>query len=137
VESGDVLTNCLFWSVSLWGLFGLFPLLFRPIELGFKLTSYIGYLKLTSYLLTIPDRKIIDRQKGSAAVVGIVFCILEFLPLLNNWEFLPLLITSIVCANGLLGCWVVTLYLLLEDELMSSPGTSKNQDVTSPRMKQE
>ena len=137
VESGDILTNCLFWSASLWGLFGLFPLLFRPIELGFKLSSYIGYLKLTSYLLTMPDRKIIARQKVSAAVVGIVFCILEFLPLLDKWEFLPLLITSIVCANGLLGCWVVTLYLLLEDERLSAWGTSKNQDATSPRMKHD
>ena len=126
VESGDVLTNSLFWSLSLWGLFGLFPLLFRPTELCFKLTSYIGYMKLTSYLLPVPDRKIINVQKGSAAVVGVVLCFLEFVPLLDKWEFLPLLITSIVCALGLFGCWAVTLYLLFE-------GTAKRQTATSPR----
>lgn len=121
VESGDRLThNFLFWQVSLWGLLGLFPLLFRPIELAFKLASYFGYLELASYLLTTPNRRMLQRQQLAAISVGVVIGILEFFPSHGKWEFLPLLITSIVCAHGLIGCWALSFYLLLQENTHTS-----------------
>ena len=36
--------NMLFWQITLWGLLGLFPLLFRPIELSLKLGSFLCYI---------------------------------------------------------------------------------------------
>jgi len=116
VESGDGRTHSfLFWTISLFGLLGLFPLLFRPIELIFKLSSYFGYLQLTSYLLEMPDQWIIDRQRRDTTIVGVVIFFLEFIPNHGKWEFLPLLTTSIVCACGLVYCWGLSLSVLLAD----------------------
>jgi alpha-1,3-glucosyltransferase len=111
--------NVLFWQTSLWGLLGLFPLLFRPMELILKVTSYLTYLELASYLMTTPPVWILHQQQFSAAIVGVVIGILEFLPSHGKWEFLPLLFTSIVCAHGLIGCWALSLYLLLHTEKIS------------------
>mmetsp|Transcript_14521 Transcript_14521/g.36481 ORF Transcript_14521/g.36481 Transcript_14521/m.36481 type:complete len:543 (+) Transcript_14521:137-1765(+) len=104
--------NILFWHLNLWGLLGLFPLLFRPIELTLKLTCYLAYMALVSYLLHTPPRWLEDIQYGSIGMVGLVILLLEFVPIQGKWEFLPLMATSIACASGLLGCWGMSSWLL-------------------------
>ena len=107
--------NVLFWNVSLWGLLGLLPLLFRPIELAIKLSSYLAYMALASCLLnTSPKSKWLEHvQYGSVGIVTLVVGLLEVVPIQGKWEFLPLMITSIACASGLLGCWGMTTWLLV------------------------
>ena len=108
--------NVLFWNTALWGLLGLFPLFFSPVELAFKLFSYVTYLALCSYLLRTPPYWAERTAQLSAVMVAAVTCILEFLPIQGRWEFLPLLVTSIVCAHGLIGCWFISLMLLIQDD---------------------
>ncbi|KAL3941895.1 MAG: hypothetical protein SGBAC_003820 [Bacillariaceae sp.] len=103
----------LFWQMSLWGLLGLFPLLFRPVELPFKLVSYVTFMLLC--VLFSKERSGTFRKLCSL-VVGIVIITLEVLPIQGKWEFLPLMITSIICALGLVACWSVSLIKLLEAE---------------------
>lgn len=108
--------NLLFWQSSIWGLLGLFPLLFRPVELVFKLGSFLCYMGLTSYLLKTPPPWMQDRQHDALAVVSFVILLLECVPIQGKWEFFPLMATSLACAFGLLGCWAMTLWLLIRDE---------------------
>lgn len=101
--------NSLFWHISLWGLLGLFPLLFRPIELTVKLSSFFGYMGLASYLLRTPPRWMGDIQNSTCGVVALLIGLLEIVPIQGKWEFFPLMFTSLVCALGLVGCWGVSL----------------------------
>jgi alpha-1,3-glucosyltransferase len=117
--------NVLFWHVSLWGLLGLFPLLFTPVELAFKLVSYVTYLAICSFLLSTPSIWTRGQQTTSCVLAGGVICILEFLPIHGKWEFLPLMITSIVSAQGLIGCWALSLWLLLKHE---KPQVAQNNE---------
>jgi len=121
--------NIFFWHLNLWGLLGLFPLLFRPIELTLKLTSYLAYMALISYLLHTPPRWLEDIQYGSIGMVVVVILLLEFVPIQGKWEFFPLMATSIACASGLLGCWGISSWLLARlPRSATTPATS----VTSP-----
>ena len=107
--------NVLFWYMTVWGLLGLFPLLFRQIELTFKLSSYMCYIGLTSHLLrTNRDPHWIHKylQYCTCGTVALVVGILEFVPIQGKWEFFPLMITSIACAFGLVGCWGMTFWIL-------------------------
>ncbi|CAJ1958852.1 unnamed protein product [Cylindrotheca closterium] len=107
--------SLLFWQMSLWGLLGLFPLLFRPVELGFKVVSYVTFMALC---VQFSKERFGSFRKLCSLLVGIVIIILEVLPIQGKWEFLPLMITSIICALGLVACWIVSLAQLLavEDE---------------------
>jgi alpha-1,3-glucosyltransferase len=112
--------NFLFYQVALWGLLGLFPLFFEPVELAFKLVSYFGYLTMCMLFLstTTPSWSTRPYLLVSGIIVGAVVCVLECLPIQGRWEFLPLMVTSISCAMGLVACWVLSLWLLLnEDEV--------------------
>lgn len=113
--------SLLFWQMSLWGLLGLFPLLFRPVELTFKVISYITFMALAIHFSKDRFGTI---RKLCSVLVGIVILILEILPIQGKWEFLPLMITSIVCALGLIACWIVCLIQLLTVE--TAPAKNKN-----------
>jgi alpha-1,3-glucosyltransferase len=106
--------NLLFIYVNVWGLLGLFPLLFRPVELLLKITTYILYLALANILLQLPDE--VTNSWMTYILVGSVFLLLECMPVVGKWEFLPLMSTSVVCALGLVGCWGVSLWLLVRRE---------------------
>lgn len=108
------LQNFLFAQSSLWGLLGLFPLLFRRQELAFKLFSYFTYLKLVSLWMRTPSLRIQRLHFFSSILAGGVVGFLEFVPTRGRWEFLPLMVVSIVCAQGLIGCWALSLWLLLQ-----------------------
>lgn len=116
-ELGE-LNKLLFWHVSLFGLLGLFPLFFRHVELLFKLVSYVTYLAMCSLFLKIPQGGFL--QLCSNIVVGIVLIILEVLPIHGRWEFLPLMVTSTVCAVGLIVSWFISLKCLLFYEEVKS-----------------
>lgn len=107
----------LFWHVSSWGLLGLFPLLFRPVELLFKIISYLTYLATCSLFLNLRQGRL---QLLSWNVILVVIIILEVLPIHGRWEFLPLLITSTICSVGLISCWVVSLVSLLTQDKTSN-----------------
>ena len=108
----------LFFHMSVWGLLGLFPLLFQPAELALKIVSYLGYLALCAYFLELPSKPgtrsftllLFKASLGMAALVAVV---LEVLPIPGRYEFLPLLITSVTCAVALIACWWVSFQLLI------------------------
>ena len=108
--------NLLFWHIAVWGLLGLFPLFFGPVELAFKLVSYLTYLAMCSYLLKAPPSWGYHTKHLSGILVGSVIFVLECLPTQGRWEFLPLMITSIACANGLIGCWAVSFWVMIQEE---------------------
>ncbi|KAG7358888.1 dolichyl-P-Glc:Man9GlcNAc2-PP-dolichyl glucosyltransferase [Nitzschia inconspicua] len=108
--------NILFWHTTVWGLLGLFPLLYRPVELSLKLFSYVGYLGLAAELLQTPPKWTYEIEFSTFVTVAAVIVLLEFVPVWGKWEFLPLMVTSIACAFGLLGCWGMSLRLLITEE---------------------
>jgi alpha-1,3-glucosyltransferase len=100
------------------GLLGLFPLLFQSGELLLKFSSYVAFLALAVHLL--------EAHQGASLlttvdvvgmlVLGMVALFLEVIHplLLHPWmEALPLLLTSVVCAVGLIGCWLETGRLMM------------------------
>jgi alpha-1,3-glucosyltransferase len=118
VGQGNKMHNLLFWQVAMWGLVALFPLLFEPTELGFELVSYFSYMALCSYLLrtTLPTWWTNRLEMVTGVLLGGVILVLEVLPIQGRLEFLPLMIASIVCALGLIGCWALSCYAILRDE---------------------
>lgn len=105
------LHSLIFWQVSLWGLLGLFPLFFFSTELSFKIVSYVSYLAFCAFLSKGPFG---DFRQFCAILAGAVVIILEVVPVQGKWEFLPLMITSTVCAFGLIGCWFFIFGILVE-----------------------
>jgi alpha-1,3-glucosyltransferase len=112
--------DILFWNTTVWGLLGLFPLLYRPVELALKLCSFIGYLGLASVLLntTATTTSFITNNTDiiKYGTVTAIIALLELVPIQGKWEFLPLMATSVVCAFGLVGCWGLSLRILLYKE---------------------
>ena len=94
------------------GLFGLFPLLYQPAELTLKVTSYIAFMALALYLLEqyhAPTLLLTTLdQLGMLVLAGVALFLQVLHPLfLHPWmEFLPLMLTSVTCAIGLVGCWL-------------------------------
>ena len=117
----------------MFGLFGILPLLFRPEELLFKVTLYIGWMCGTISVLdmihfdvtsmnppksdiilptTTPSARTLLTNVDLLSFV-ILACILIFMEVIHpivfmpsgRMEFLPLLLTSVTCAIGLVGCW--------------------------------
>jgi alpha-1,3-glucosyltransferase len=94
------------------GLLGLFPLLFEPGELLLKVLSYVAFLAMAVYLLETRHgvSLLTTVDVVGMAVLGMVALFLEVIHplLLYPWmEALPLLLTSVVCAVGLIWyCWL-------------------------------
>ena len=114
------------------GNFGLLPLLYRPVELCFKIFINIAFLGLSIFLLKSvhEENRIIyisQPKKGQIRaenkplitqldilLLVIMSTILFFAEAVHPfffkphdlWEFLPLMLTSLYCALGLLGCWI-------------------------------
>jgi alpha-1,3-glucosyltransferase len=99
----------LFVRTTTFGLLGLFPLLFRPVELLLKEVSYFGYFTI------LPTEKqgtttYVELRRW-AVVAGIIY-VLEVMPIQGKLEFLPLLLTSVVCAIYLVLSWIESLVLM-------------------------
>jgi alpha-1,3-glucosyltransferase len=96
------------------GVLGLFPLLFRPVELPLKAASYMGFLALAVQALEemLGTTSLLTSLDFAGMIV--LICVLMFLEIIHplvlfpTMEFLPLLITSTICAVGLFGCWIQT-----------------------------
>ncbi len=130
VEPGADHHNLLFWNVCLFGLLGLLPLLFRPTELTLKLSSYAAYMGLVSHLLQTPPQWTKQMQHASLGIVGLVVGILDILPIQGRWEFFPLMVTSIACALGLLGCWGFTTWLLIDASTTAKTNDTREKQRT-------
>ena len=113
-------TARLFIRTCIFGLFGILPLLFRTEELLFKVTLYITWMVGTIYGL---ERIHYDDSGGTQRTVlsivdmmscVILACVLIFMEIIHpilfmpsgRLEFLPLMITSVICAIGLVWCWM-------------------------------
>jgi alpha-1,3-glucosyltransferase len=108
----------LYLRINALGLVGLFPLLFRPVELPLKLLSYTGYMAFVYYGLDEPAIQLLDLL--GVATVGILVVFVEFvhpLCIYPRMEFLPLLLTSVICAVGLICCWGDTCCLIFQSQI--------------------
>mmetsp|Transcript_20183 Transcript_20183/g.40180 ORF Transcript_20183/g.40180 Transcript_20183/m.40180 type:complete len:552 (+) Transcript_20183:288-1943(+) len=111
------------------GHFGLFPLLYEPMELVFKTTSYVLHLTVAYALLSkgaggkragreTQDTKLLTAvDKFLFILLAAVWFFSEIIhPLYFKPKgillFFPLLITSVVCATGHFICWAQC-YLLM------------------------
>ena len=106
----------LFWRLYTLGHFGLLPLLFRPVELLFKIVAYMSYMAFSTYALDISLTRVDKCGIGILAgvsVFGEVLHLLLFQPR-GLLEFLPLMMTSLVCAIGLIGRWIHGGLLMLQ-----------------------
>ena len=96
------------WEFTALSVLGLFPLLYQPQEFLLKLCSYIAYLAALQYLApaTTQDKARSRRQTFFWVVAFATIVQLEFTPLhrviYGRYEFVPLAITSLVCAMGTL-----------------------------------
>ena len=112
----------LYVRTNILGIFGLYPLLFRVVEFPFKVCIYFLFLYVLLYVLqhnilqyeqqkeeqqTISSITIIDK-----VLIGSICCVMIFMEIIHplfiypKMEFLPLMITSLTVAIGLIGCWI-------------------------------
>jgi alpha-1,3-glucosyltransferase len=108
----------LYLRTSALGLLGLFPLLYEAGELLVKVSSYVGFLAMAVYLLeSHHDVSLLTSVDIVGMIVlGMVALFLQVIHplLLHPWmEALPLLLTSVMCAIGLVGCWLQSGRLLM------------------------
>lgn len=109
-------TARLFIRTCAFGIFGILPLLFRVEELPLKVMLYICWISGAIYGL---ERIHYDDEKRSVlstvdyfsfAILASVLIFMEvihpiiFMPS-GRLEFLPLMMTSVICAIGLICCW--------------------------------
>jgi hypothetical protein len=90
-------------------LLGLFPLLFRPEELLFKVTSFVGFIAALQYFVSsyIENKPVSGTSRRACialyCVVTVTAAQLDVLPVqrvFGRYEFAPLAITSLICAVG-------------------------------------
>ena len=118
----------LYLRTCVLGHFGLLPLLYRPVELALKTFSYVAFLAAIVWALKSNVVSDSGSSQGKSSLTNIwdragllmlsvVFSFMEiihrmFLSANERLEFLPLLMTSISCAVGLIICWIVSFALL-------------------------
>jgi ALG6, ALG8 glycosyltransferase family len=115
----------LYLRTSALGLLGLFSLLFEAGELLLKVSSYVGFLAMAVFLLETHHgvSLLMSVDVVGMIVLGMVALFLQVIHplLLYPWmEALPLLLTSIVCAIGLVGCWLQSTIRATLDELQTN-----------------
>lgn len=109
----------LFIRTSMYGLFGLFPLLFRPEELLIKSFLFSTWMLLAIYgLESLLFKGVNDTllQRIDLVSMAILTCVYIFTEIVHpvffmpngRFEFLPLMTTSVVCATGLSYCWILS-----------------------------
>lgn len=114
----------LFTRTCLFGIFGLFPLLFRTDEFLLKVILLTSWMSAVIFILesvVFENGKSGYREKGRGLLtamdklaVGVLGFLLIFMEIIHpikfmprgEYEFLPLMMTSVFCAMGLLHCWV-------------------------------
>ena len=121
----------IFIRMSIFGVFGLLPLLYRPNELPLKTFMYISWIFGTVVAL---ERVNVDQNAGYRTVMqfadkmcllflGMVFAFMEIIhPLVfgENLEFLLLMLTSVTCSAGLMWLWGEEIEELLHCSMKSA-----------------
>ena len=115
----------LYLQMTALGLLGIFPLLFRPAELPLKIASYVAYMALCYHVLVERDKTVFQGFGGTgriqmelvplATMALAIVVMLEVVPVAayGKLEFLPLLVTSVGCAVGLIVTWLRLLLWLM------------------------
>ena len=111
-------TARLFIRTCTFGIFGILPLLFRVEELPLKVMLYICWMSGAIYGLERIHYDHDGRKRSVLTIVdyisfAILACVLLFMEVIHpiifmpsgRLEFLPLMMTSVVCAIGLIWCW--------------------------------
>lgn len=110
----------LFIRTCMFGIFGIMPLLFRQEELLLKVLLYTAWMCGTIYCLERIHQGPGDGRLEAVLTIidrislGILAHVLIFMEVVHpilfkpsgRLEFLPLMMTSVVCAVGLVWCWV-------------------------------
>jgi len=122
----------LFLRLSGLGIFALFPLFTHPRETPTKVLLYLFFMRLAWCLLGYRDKHV-KISSGALSKCPVVPCFIDWCfigalgclfvfsevvhPLLfhGRFEFLPLMLTSVVCAAGILLCWAASTLSLLRD----------------------
>lgn len=107
----------LFIRTCMFGLFGLFPLLFQPEELLIKLFLYLTWMLLATCglesLLFKSGKETLLTNIDMVTII-VLMCVFVFMEIIHpvvfmpsgRLEFLPLMTTSVVCAFGLMYSWI-------------------------------
>jgi alpha-1,3-glucosyltransferase len=119
--------------LSALGGFALFPLFTHPRETPTKLLVFLASLRLAHLAAGAPRLASIDRA-GAVALAALflfneVAHPLVFAPR-HRFEFLPLMLTSTLCATGICACWAASAAQLTADAaryLGGKGGTEKRQ----------
>jgi hypothetical protein len=105
--------------------------LFLPAELGLKTCVYISFLALSVWLLKVVTKDELESMNAPRKLTNkwdrigllvLLFCYVfmelihpMFLSSFERLAFLPLLLTSLSCALGLIVCWPITHSMYLCD----------------------
>jgi alpha-1,3-glucosyltransferase len=104
----------LYFRMNVFGLIGLFPLLFRPVELSFKVFSYLAFM---GFILNAYSGLYLS--KLDVWMIGLLSMLILYSEILHpllihpHMEFLPLMSVSVFCALGLISCWLDSGFQLL------------------------
>lgn len=107
----------LFIRTCMFGVFGLFPLLFQPEELLIKAFLFLTWMLVALYgfeSLLFKDGKDTLLTNIDMVTITVLSCVFIFMEVIHpvmfmprgKLEFLPLMTTSVVCAIGLFYCWI-------------------------------
>jgi alpha-1,3-glucosyltransferase len=95
----------LLWEWTAVACVGLFPILFPPQELPLKIFSLTAYLAVIQGLAARQHEQTVRRRRWTF-LAGMAFTVtqLELIPVryFGRYEFVPLAVTSLVCATALL-----------------------------------
>jgi len=111
---GSRKARLLYVRLSALGLFALFPLFTHTRETPTKCLIFLAYMRLTWCLLESRHMKVsIIDCTVSAMALGLF----TFSDVIGHrgLEFLPLMLTSVMCSGGILICWIVCAVYLTKE----------------------
>jgi alpha-1,3-glucosyltransferase len=122
-SSGHTIIRHRFFRLCVYGHFGLLPLLYQSTEGALKLGLYFVYLIWLMYewedLMTLKYKMNLLAVWSTSITLIYTEVLHPFLCKVNfkfsRWEFLPLLMTSTVCALGLTHGWFESAWKLRQD----------------------
>ena len=112
----------IYLRLSAAGLYALFPLFTHPRELVTKALLYVAFMRLVWCLLETHFNSSSASSVSPPFVMcgwdrlyaGVIFGVFAFCELVHplcmagQMEFLPLMVTSVSCAIGVVSCWVAS-----------------------------
>jgi hypothetical protein len=116
---GDPGYTQILWMANYFGLFGLFPLLWRAEESLVKAAVFILYMGWSSREFKVEFRAgwIGNWEKAWIEMSGVVWCVGEWYTWTGRESFMPLMLYSVYCAVGLGYVFVRFCLLVFETEV--------------------